>query len=82
MTYYTGWRMHHLAGARMTRTVMCGQGETLAIGKLPERASYALYREGGGTLTVLAYFRTEEQAMEAGRMLDALAIAAPMEEAE
>lgn len=55
----------------------CTKGETIAVGVLPERKSHALYVESCGRLRVLAYFKTEEQDKEAGRMLDRLAAAQP-----
>lgn len=55
----------------------CTRGEAIAIGILPDRKSHALYVESCGRLRVLAYFKTEELAREAGRVLDRLAAALP-----
>ena len=47
-------------------------GEALHIGALPDRKSPALYVRRGGLIRPLAYFRSEESAVEAQEFLDGL----------
>jgi hypothetical protein len=49
------------------------RAQALHIGHLPGRRSVALYTEGHGTLNVLAYFRSEQDAEVAMLFIDRIA---------
>ena len=78
--YFTGFSVHqaHETFTFLIGSRFCGRSETIAIGKLPDRESYCLYHEKQGRITPLAYFKTEQQAREAGELLELLARSSPL----